>query len=163
MTVVGIDPGVKGGLVVLAPDRVEGRLMPLANKREIDARAVMAWLFAQEPDLVVLERVGPRNLHDSAGRQIRKAGNEFRFATGYGVLQGVLASLALRYRLVSPQRWQQRVLGDLPGNKAAAIAHVQTHLPDLDLTPGRCRVPQDGLADAACLAVYGRDYVLRNT
>ena len=29
-------------------------------------------------------------------------------------------------------------------------------LPDLDLTPGRCRVAQDGIADAAGMALAGR-------
>ncbi len=160
--IVGIDPGLKGGLVLLAPDRCAGRLMPLRpDGKEVDGAAVMAWLFVAEPDLVVIERLGARAVTDQGGKAIRSSGAEFRFATGYGILLGVLQACAYPHRRVSPQAWKRRVLAGSDWSKAAAIAHVQRTLPDLDLTPGRCRVPQDGLADAACLALYGRAHLER--
>jgi hypothetical protein len=49
------------------------------------------------------------------------------------------------------------VLRDIPGEgKARAIARA-AQLPGLNLTPGRRRKAHDGLADAACLALYGGD------
>lgn len=157
MKIAGIDPGLKGGLVLLGDGPPRGCLMPLTEDgKQINGARLAAWLFVHEPDLVILERLGARSMTDQGGKAIRNAGNEFRFATGYGVIQGVLQALAIPYRLASPQAWKRRVLAGTDWSKQAAIAHVQRTLPDLDLVPGKCRVPQDGLADAACLALYGQ-------
>ncbi len=154
MNIVGIDPGLEGGLVLLG-ERLLASRMP-TREREIDGAAVARWLLFAEPDLVVVERLTARNTFDANGKAIRRTGAEFRFATGYGVLQGVLQAMALDYWLVTPQAWKRRILADTDWSKAAAITHIQATLPDLELIPKGCRVPQDGLADAACLALYGR-------
>ncbi len=157
MKIVGIDPGLKGGLVMLGDGPPHGIVMPLnEDGRDINGAKVMAWLFVHDPDLVILEKVEARSMTDASGKAIRNAGNEFRFATGYGLIQGVLQACALRYRLVRPQAWKRKVLAGSDWSKQAAIEHVQHTLPELDLIPGRCRVPQDGLADAACLALWGQ-------
>ena len=39
--------------------------------------------------------------------------------------------------------------------KLRALGRVKELLPGLGLRPGRCRVDQDGLADAGLLALYG--------
>ncbi len=39
--------------------------------------------------------------------------------------------------------------------KAASLAYVREHFPDLNLIPPRARNPHDGLADAVCIAVWG--------
>jgi hypothetical protein len=55
----------------------------------------------------------------------------------------------------TPQSWQRVILRDIPGEgKARSIARA-AQLPGLNLTPGRRRKAHDGLADAACLALYG--------
>lgn len=161
MRVAGIDPGLKGALVVLGESKYCATLpMPLQDDRKsIDGEAIAAWLLAEEPDLVVVEKVGARNHLGPGGRVVRKAGNEFRFATGYGVILGVLQAMGLPYRLVTPMVWKAKVLGGYGTDKEAAIAFVQDNYPQVDLTPRRCRVPQDGIADAACLAVYGRRHM----
>lgn len=158
MRIAGCDPGLKGAFVLLAGDETPVVLpMPVTdNGKEIDGTAIAAWLMMNEVDMVVLERVGARNTFNSQGKAIRKTGNEFRFATGYGVIQGVLQACGIRYRRVQPMTWKSKVLGELGSGKDAAIYYCQNHLPRVDLIPGRCRTPQDGIADAACLAVYGR-------
>jgi hypothetical protein len=51
----------------------------------------------------------------------------------------------------------KELLTDLAGEgKDRAVALARQRLPGLDLTPGRRRVPHTGLADAGCLALYGR-------
>jgi len=158
MRIAGCDPGMKGALVLLADDERPAVLrMPVGDTgKEVDGRALAAWLLAEEVDLVILERVQARNTFNTAGKAIRKTGNEFRFATGYGVIQGVMQACGIRYRRVQPMTWKSKVLGGLGSDKDAAITYCQTRLPDVDLTPGQCRTPQDGIADAACLAQYGR-------
>lgn len=156
MRIIGIDPGLKGAAVLLAPDEAAVLRMPVApDGKSIDGASLTGWLLVQEPDLVIVEKLGARNMFGAGGKAIRKAGNEFRFATGYGVIQGVLQSLALPYKLVQPMVWKARVLTGTDMGKDAAIAYVQRCYPDIDLTPDRCRTPQDGIADATCLAEYG--------
>jgi len=43
--------------------------------------------------------------------------------------------------------------------KAASLAYVREHYPDLNLIPPRARNPHDGLADAVCIAVWGSTQV----
>jgi hypothetical protein len=47
----------------------------------------------------------------------------------------------------------QGVAGD---GKQRAISWARQACPGLDLTPGAMRKPHDGLADAACLALWGQ-------
>lgn len=158
MKAVGIDPGKRGALVWLDDSGASGTLlMPLRGKgdKEVDGEAVAHWLLGVEPDLVVLERVGARNTFDGNGKAIRKTGNEFRFATGYGVVTGAVQALGLPLLRPLPMLWKPAVLGSRGTDKQAAIGYCQDKHPGVDLSPGRLRVPHDGIADALCLAVYG--------
>lgn len=156
MRIAGIDPGLKGAAVLIAPGEYAALRMPVAaDGKSIDGATLGAWLLVQEPDLVIVEKLGARNMFAAGGKAIRKAGNEFRFATGYGVIIGALQVMGLPYKLVQPMVWKARVLAGTDMGKQAAIDFVAREYPQIDLTPDRCRSPQDGIADAACLAVYG--------
>lgn len=158
MKVVGIDPGKRGALVWLDDNGASGTLlMPLRGKdsKEVDGEAIAQWLLGVEPDLVVLERLGARNTFDRNGKPIRKPGNEFRLATGYGVVTGAVQAMGLPLLRPLPMLWKPAVLGSRGTDKQAAIDYCVAEHPGVDLSPGRLRVPHDGIADALCLAVYG--------
>lgn len=160
MNIAGVDPGLKGAAVVLRRDGTAAVLrMPVKpDGKSIDGDALAAWLFAQEVDAAVVEKIGAR-AHQANGKTIRNAGSEFRFAIGVGVIHGCLEALGVPYRLVQPITWKAKILRGLGTDKDAAIKYTQQFLPQVDMTPGKCRVPQDGIADAACLAVYGQKLV----
>lgn len=158
MKAVGIDPGKRGALVWLDDDGASGTLlMPLRGRgdKEVDGEALARWLLGVEPDLVVLERLGARNLFNQQGKAVRKAGNEFRLATGYGVVTGAVQAMGLPLLRPPPMLWKPAVLGRRGADKQAAIGFCADEYPGVDLNPGRLRVPHDGIADALCLAVYG--------
>jgi len=157
MNILGIDPGKDGAAVlirdgahvhaVLASELLCGQSWEAAHAE------VTRWLrlvHATWPlDLVVLERVG--------GRPGEGATSARTMGVGWGLWLGGASMLGVPVIVPTPQRWQREMLSDLPGDtKARSGAWCRAHLPELDLTPGRRRVPHDGLADAACLAVYGR-------
>ena len=50
---------------------------------------------------------------------------------------------------------RQLFKGEPGEGKARSIAFASRMFPDMELIPPRCRVPRDGRADAACLALYG--------
>ena len=156
MTVLGIDPGKDGAAVVLRPAGVHGVLaaeLLCGQSWEAAHSEVTRWVRQVHAtwtlDLVVLERVG--------GRPGEGATSARTMGIGWGLWLGAVSTLGVPVLFPTPQRWQKALLSDLAGDtKARSVAWCRAHLPDLDLTPGRRRVPHDGLADAACLAVYGR-------
>ena len=106
-------------------------------------------LVGAQPALVVVEKVGAM-----PGQGVTSM---FNFGMGYGMWVGMLAALGFPYELVAPQKWKAAVLGGTKKDKRAAIEYVQRRFPDVSLlaTP-RSKVPHDGMADAACLALYAR-------
>lgn len=91
-----------------------------------------------------------------------KQGTVSSFATGrgYGIWEGVLAALKIRWGTARPCDWVRCLLRGMEGHgKARSVAFASMRFPDLELTPPRCRKPRDGRADAACLAFYGRRFL----
>ncbi|MCK6488469.1 MAG: Holliday junction endonuclease [Planctomycetes bacterium] len=80
----------------------------------------------------------------------------FRFGTGWGMVRGVCAALGIPVVLVMPTQWKKQVLLGLPHDKDGAVQFCASRWPQTDLVLSGCRVPHDGLADALCLAEYGR-------
>lgn len=148
MNIVGVDVGKTGGLAVLSSNGVYQAIpMPLIGK-DIDGRAIMAWLAVSKPDLVVVEEVSAM-----PGQGVNSM---FTFGKGFGMILGILEAKGYAYRLVRPQAWKKRVLSGTAKDKDAAIAFVHRAYPQIDLTPGAKRKPHDGIADAVCLAEWGR-------
>ncbi len=145
-TVVGIDPGMHGGLAALGETCV-AMPMPTIGK-ELDVYTIAVWLRQQEPSLVVIEQVSAMPGNGVAGM--------FRFGMHYGMLHGIVQTLWIPFRLVRPQAWKKLILAGTDHGKTAAIEHVTRAYPDIELMPGRCRKPHDGIADAVCIAEWGR-------
>lgn len=152
MNVLGIDPGLDGALVVVRNGRVVAQcctrdLCPDGYVAERMDALVSEWCGLHLVDVAVLERVSAR-----PGEGVSST---FKFGFGYGLWRGILAGRVQTVIEPTPQAWQKVVLRDIPGEgKARAVARA-AQLAGLDLTPGRRRKPHDGLADAACLAIYG--------
>ena len=160
--VIGIDPGKDGALVVL--DQSGNTVMSYLSKNEFTVRmgkgskrsyteARMAQAIdmidsAHEVLLVAIEK--------QWARPKQGVSSTFSSGLGYGLWRGILASHNIRYSEVSPKTWAKEVLKDVSGDgKARSVYVASQRVPDLDLTPGLKRKPHDGLADAACLALYG--------
>lgn len=151
--IVGIDPGKSGGIALISANgQASGIAMPIIGK-DIDGHELASILSNTQPSVVIIEKVGA----------MPKQGvtSTFTFGTGYGRLLGVCEALAIPYRLVTPQAWKKVVLAGTAKDKDAAIAFVKRAFPMVDLTPGRKRVPHDGIADAVCLAEYGRQLMAK--
>ena len=107
--------------------------------------------------LVTLEKAQAMRSKDG-GTQ----GTASSFATGrgYGIWEGLLVALKVRWGPVRPCDWVRRLLKGMGGEgKARSMTFASMRFPDLDLIPPRCRKPKDGRADAACLAFYGRGFM----
>ena len=160
-TVVGIDPGLAGGIAILNNGQATVQPMPVlpnpnGRGNSIDARRVtdlLRQIMAQDPapPLVVLERQQP----------MPRQGVTSTFATGLGqgLLLGICCGLGVPVEIVQAQRWQKVMFAGRPrqDSKAASIQRCQELFPSVSLlaTP-RCKRPHDGMADALMIAEYGR-------
>jgi hypothetical protein len=154
--VMGIDPGLDGGLVALGPDgRVAAAdLMPTLPSGRGSGRRLdfvrLRDLLPRGPDaLVVLEEL--------QGRPGAAMGATSALTMGqnHGLLVGMLVERGVAFELVNPQRWQRVMTPGSGDPKCRSVLTCQRLLPRLCLTPGKRTKPHDGLADAALLALYG--------
>lgn len=163
MLVLGVDPGISGGLSCIFPEgRVETAVMPTFSKAEakvwgsrIDFHRVVQilkeWLKAGGKAHAYIER----------SQAMPKQGvvSVFNYGVTFGGLLCVFQALRIPYTLVRPHVWKKVLLG--AGNtegKASAIALVKELYPTVNLRrTARCSTDHDGMADAVCVATYGRD------
>ena len=150
--VMGVDPGLSGGYAILgdAPPLVSA--FPRAGKG-LDLAQLAADWRAMAPDIAVVEAV-----HSMPKQGVASS---FSFGRGLGNLEGIMAALGIRYEFVSPQAWKKVVLAGTEKDKAAAIAWCRRSYPMTSLILPGCRVAHDGMADALCLAEFGRRTYLR--
>lgn len=163
---IGIDNGAKGAIVVIDEKRRPTAIepMPVVNvgvtrkgkrgtKNILDMRRVVEILREAKSDsagdvFAVLEHA---QVFPGEGRS-----TAFTAGRGYGALEMALVSLEIPYEIVRPRRWQSVVLKGVEGadSKARSVLKCRREFPTIDLTPGRRRKPMDGIADAACMAIY---------
>jgi len=150
--VIGIDPGVDGGIAAIGEQGLTLQIMPAsatAKRREIDETELTAWLGQFDPLMthVFIERVAARPRQGVVAM--------FSFGTGWGLVRGICAGLRLRYELVRPQEWQRLLL---LGQPEGAEYFVAARLwPGISFrSSNRSRKPHSGLVDAALIAEYGR-------
>lgn len=149
--VIGIDPGLKGGIAVIPVHNARASVaypMPLvADKKNID------WVAVGD---LLRPWAGPVYIEKVHAMPKQGVSSTFKFGAGFGGLLGVCGALKRPVALVTPQKWKKSVLSAYEErDKAAAIDYTAKKFPGVSLTPGRTRTPQDGLADAICIAVYG--------
>ena len=157
MIVLGIDPGKKGALVALGRDdhRVSLASSYYAGRHLVPSLLVEA--LRRSADLGAGDAVVVVEAQQSMPRQ----GVSSTFATGlnYGRILGAVEAIGWPLHVLRAREWRKLAgitIGKGADPKAATIAEVSRRLPDLDPTPGRCRVAQDGIADAAGMALAGR-------
>lgn len=134
---IGIDPGAKGGWAAL--DQA-GAIVSVG----VDIRAA---------DLTKASRVVLEAVHASPLMGVSSA---FSFGESFGWLRGYLDGRGIVPVLVSPQKWQ-RVMGcafeGLPAKERAKAFAIEKWNADQFIMSG-CRVPHDGIMDAALIALW---------
>lgn len=119
LCVLGIDPGIRGGLSFYfptVPDRCAAEDMPLAGG-EVDPHALARRIKQMGPSFAVVERV--------ASRPTDSRPAAFSFGGAYFTARTVLALTGVPMHLVRPQDWKRhhKLLGaDDPKEAARALA-----------------------------------------
>lgn len=152
---IGIDPGLSGAIAVLTDDSLQIHDMPVMTvdrngkaKRQVSANelAELLNLYAGKDCHVYVERVSAM-----AGQGVTSV---FSFGRSFGMIEGILAALKMPVTFVAPATWT-RAIGRSPG-KDASRARAMELFPNYEFFFKR--VKDDGRADAALIAHWGRKH-----
>lgn len=152
MSVLGIDPGLTGGLAIRGSDVTIYEPMP-ALDGGLHLPEITRWLRAHAPEIKIayLERAQAFPGMGGSGA--------FNYGAGWGMLQGILCCLGIPYELVSPARWTKAMhmgIGTTLDPKARSQMAAARLFPSADLRASpRCKKPHDGMVDALLIAEYG--------
>ena len=166
MYILGVDPGLKGALVLMKNNTVQTlTMMPtetIKKKSFVDIKAVKKWVNTQHSfypiSKVLIEKqmvVSNQGL-SSSGKTMYQ----------FGLLQGLFEGLDLSPIIVTPLQWQKSIFPrvdetniktyNYADTKLKSIAFVEQNYNSSYLfTSSRQRKPSDGIADAICIATYG--------
>ena len=159
---VGIDIG-KSGALCLLPVSVPPELKPMPiitpasgkGKRRYDVaelvRILRDWRDRYWVRLVAIEKQ-----QSFPGQGVAST---FSIGEGYGIMCGVVAALGMPWETPAPRAWQKEMHEGIPGvdTKARSIEACGRLFPGVDLRrTDRCRVKDDGLADALMIAEWAR-------
>ena len=154
MKYCGIDIGLDGGIVVINNGKVIfNSIMPVVNstksRKQYDIARIVDILREQNPDFTYVEKP---LLHPKSGKMsYQKSG------FGFGIFQGILSALDLRYDIISPKRWQKNIFAGMnrKDTKQASILFAKRMAPKIDWRKSkRSEKYHDGKTDAFCIAEY---------
>jgi crossover junction endodeoxyribonuclease RuvC len=146
--ILGIDPGITGGLALLHGADIAVWEIPVLDG-EVDPHAVARIVRDAAPDMAVIERASSR-----PGQGVASV---FRYGRAYGTLLAVLALEEVRHELVTAHSWKKAYRLGSNKEEARALA-VRTWPAHSHLFKAKTK---HGLAEAALLAMYGRDFLWR--
>jgi hypothetical protein len=116
---IGIDPGVSGAVVVMAPDcGVE--YVKLSESPDDVVKFFRQYVDAST-SYALIERV-----HSSPQMGVKSS---FTFGVSYGLLQGICAAFRLKRKFVSPARWQTLMRCRTKGDKNLTKKRAQELFP----------------------------------
>lgn len=154
--IVGIDPGLSGGISFLRDD---GCLivfdMPTVKKtvsgkqrRSIDRERLRQYFDRSDILHVMIERQGTR--------PGQAAGSTMVTGTNYGLIEGIILANYHPYTIIAPQTWKKNL--NVPKDKKEAMQRATELMPRA--AHRWANAGQDGRAESALLAYYGRQTVL---
>jgi len=159
--ILGIDPGLAGGLGVLDLDD-DGSPLAVALYRTPSIPVVRNRKTRNEYDPLGMRQLLARLLDGDAAtvevaleaqgaRPGQGVTSTFRTGLGYGLWLGLVVSARVPYRIVAPLVWKQHA-GLIGANKAASRLRAQERFPSVGALVAADEGPAEGLLLAAYVA-----------
>jgi crossover junction endodeoxyribonuclease RuvC len=158
--IVGVDPGINGGIAFFENTLLVSVVCTPIIKNEkkkntLDNYRIGKMIQNFAPDYVYIEKVGAM-----PGQGVTSMFN-FGFVTG--CIYGICGGLGIPIREVRPQEWKKTILKENDHDKDAAVAFCLENFADIDLKrTKRCKKDHDGMAEAVCIALYGLQNNINN-
>lgn len=153
--ILGIDPGLSGGLAIMSKTGVLVEPMPTIDK---------------ELDLVELSRLigGYANdircafIEDVHAMPKQGVSSMFKFGKVYGMAQGIVAANKIPMTLVTPQKWMKVIHGNIVAQDSKDRSRLAFNrlFPKVNVVEEGCRVQHMGMLEATLIAEYGRRFLL---
>lgn len=157
--IIGIDPGLKGGLAFLEGGKFYSCHPMPTNNKGVDTERLNAiiinYVLDTWGDVFVKHPTAYIEKQHTRGNQ----GGNFTIGTNYGRILAVLELLSIPYVEVNPQEWQAAMLtGWSADTKEAAILYCQNLGWAVPTRSNRADSPlNDGISDALVIAAYGAE------
>jgi crossover junction endodeoxyribonuclease RuvC len=126
MKVLGVDPGVRGGLALVitfnsaAPELVDASDIPVIGvgaKERVDVHALRDWIMKYQPQHAVIERA------QAMPRQGSSSG--FKYGRAVGAIEAVIACCEIPMTIVEPTSWKKfHGLHKAPSQTATEVKEV---------------------------------------
>ena len=150
---IGIDPGVSGAIAIFTS---EGTLLHVFDAPTVQMKVGKAVKRRISPELLVslLQPYADASawVEQVSARPGQGVSSMFAFGESYGLVKGVLAGLQIQTNTVTPNAWKKAM--QLNAGKDASRAKAAQMWPQL--CESFARVKDDGRAEAALIAEYGR-------
>lgn len=148
MVIVGIDPGLKGGVTFLRygnGNNTDCFLMPVTVEDGISASQFYNWLCCYSGEMIA---------YVEHAQAMPKQGvvSVFNYGVGFGKILAALEIRGIEIKLVRPGIWKKAL--NLPKEKEAAVARAESLEPRIEFRTPRGRL-LDGKAEAFLIAFYG--------
>jgi len=154
--VIGIDPGLSGGIAIMRSTQLVDVIPIPTTERDVDAAKLIKWIrlhtFA-DPYIGGLSVIAYiENVHSMPGQGVASV---FKFGFVTGKLEGIIETLEIPLKKVTPQAWKKELLEGTPKDKQATIDYCLRVFPGVNLIAQGARTYHSGMADALCIAEYG--------
>jgi crossover junction endodeoxyribonuclease RuvC len=142
--IVGVDPGATGAIAAL---NLDGQLAWTIDMPHTSGTVQPALIAHQLTNQLVVE-AWVEHVHAMPRQGVASS---FKFGMAYGTVLGVLGTMRIPVRHVTPAKWKKAA--GLPANKTAARQRACELWPDHAHL--FARVKDDGRAEAALIALHG--------
>jgi len=144
MIIIGIDPGIRGGMAVLSGHE-PAKVYAFQHGTDLDMATNLHYSTVRVAGHRDNMHAFIENVHSMPKQGVSST---FKFGTNYGFWLGLLTGFRIPFEKVTPRKWQQ-TLGCLSkGDKNVTKAKAQQLFPNLKIT--------HATADALLIAEYGR-------
>lgn len=156
MRILGIDPGLTGGVALLR-SVVDADMLAVTwptpvikidKKNKLNVPAMVTIIMDAKPDHCFIEQV--------TAMPKQGVSSTFAFGMGYGIWLGILGTLQIPYTMVHSSRWKP-AMGLRGQPKSASLLMVSQLFPSVSLP----RAKDEGQAEALLIAEYGRRSMAR--
>ena len=111
--ILGVDPGITGGIAFLFANRVVAEDIPTAGG-EVDVDTLVRRVREMQPALAIIERANAMPKQGVA--------STIKYGVAYGALRTVVALCNIPYRLGAPGKWKNHFGLDSDKEKSRALA-----------------------------------------
>lgn len=150
MIIVGIDPGLQGGLAVLTSlNQCQLYPMPLLKTGGVDAKLLAHFLQRIKPDAIWIEQllIVPKNSRASISVM----------GVNWGRIVGCIEALNIPLHIVNERDWKKGLLIQRGKGRAKHFVHERARMlfPSANFIPKGCSTFHDGITDALMIAKFG--------